>query len=234
MWFLILLVVGYTAKKSYPYLLVLLKKRRKKMYEERLLLETKVTESILESLKKIEEMIANGESIQKIIVLFSALVRKYFKNLFELGYEFTYQEIMNELRSRNISPTFKSVLKNFFERSLEVEFSGVATSRAEMSAMVSEFKEVLSLTSKEPLKTDERINIGKGKMTKVDIMFLDVAKAESHLRRNELNLAYGLYVNLHKKFNELSDRDKKRLHGFISRLYEEVKLARENYETDIS
>ncbi len=230
---LIVLVIGFSAYKTYPYLKIAAKKRKKKMYEERLMLETKITESILDSLRKIEEMLANGEDIEKIIVLFSALVRKYFKSLFDLGYEFTYQEIMNEINSKNISDTYKSVLRNFFERSLEVEFSGRSLSRSEMGAMISEFKQILSLTSREPLKTDDAQIKNKSK-NKIDRMFLQVASAESQLRHGELNKAYDIYVELRKDFEELKPKDKEKLHGFLSRLYEEIRLAREKYEYEHS
>ena len=232
--FLILLVLGYTSRKSYPYLLALMKKRKKKMYEERLMLETKITESILDNLHKIEAMIDNHEALEKIITLFSMLVRRYFKSLFELGYEFTYQEIMKELKLVNISPTFKSVLKNFFERSLEIEFSGNSSSYQEMTAMVSEFKHILSLTSKEPLKTNEKEIKAKLKSTKVDKMFINITNAESNSRKMELNKAFDIYLKLRKDFENLEFKDKQKLYDFISRLYEEIKLAREKFDYETS
>jgi len=233
LWALLLasiLLVTYTLRNSYPYLLTLVKKRKTKMYEEKLLLETSITESILDSLKKVEELLKKG-NIEKAVVMFSALARKYFKNLFNLEYEFTYEEIMEEINSKDISPVFKSVLQNFFERSIELEFSGKTVSKQEIGAMIAEFRHILSITSKKPIKTSEKETKGieQQNLTKMDGMFMAISDAEYSLRKKDINTAYNIYMAILKKFNELEGKDQERLHGFVSRLYEELNLAREKY-----
>ncbi|MEM4397964.1 MAG: Ig-like domain-containing protein, partial [Candidatus Woesearchaeota archaeon] len=63
MLFVLLSLLIATSKITYPYLIGYLKKRRKKYYEERLILEASVSESIFESIKKIEDL--SEEDIEK-------------------------------------------------------------------------------------------------------------------------------------------------------------------------
>jgi hypothetical protein len=219
----------YLLKQSYPSMAAMVKKKKRRYYEQRLLLETKVSESLFESLTKIENLLSK-EDIQKLILLFSIVVRKYFKSLFDLKYEFTYEELMNEIDSRKLSPTFKSVMKKFFERSIEMDFSGKTVSEQELRAMLSEFKQIVSFTSEEPLLEDKKAKTQTKPRNKVDALFANITEAESCLRRQDLNSAYFKYVAISHDFNSLSSEDKQKLHGFISRLYEEIKLAREKYE----
>lgn len=221
-----ILILGYTIKKTYPYILKSIKKRKIMLYEQRLLLETKVVESILENLAKIEKLIET-ERIEKLIMLFSDAMRRYFRNLLDLNYEFTYEELIEEITNRNLSSVFKKVLEDFFNRSLEMEYSGKSVSKEELKAMISEFKVILSMTSQEPLKTQELIP-GK-KLGKLDSMFSKITGAEEALRKKNMNKAYELYLEIHNEFNTLNDDEKKKLHGFISRLYYEIRLAREEY-----
>ena len=181
------------------------------------------------SLIKIQKLL-DSEKIEKIIVMFSMLVRKYFKNLFDLGYEFTYEEITKEIDTRKISHTFKLVLKKFFERSMEIEFSGKSVTTPEMRAMISEFKAILSITCKDPLKTKEKLTVtGSKQMNIIGKLFNEISEAEYALRNKDLNTAHSIYLTIHSEFKLLDKEEKIRLHGFISRLYEEIKLARETY-----
>jgi len=233
---LLIVLAGYIIKQTYPNLKIIVQEKKKKFYEERLLLETKISESIYDSLIKLEERL-NKESIEKLILLFSTTVRRYFKNLLGLKYEFTYDELIHEINSRDISPTMKSVLKKFFDRSLELEFSGKNVSKQELKAMISEFKQIVAHTSEEPLKTDEKEATdkkGKKELTQVDKMFVKISEAETVLRRGDINSAYFKYMRVVHEYKLLPVKEKEKLHGFISRLYEEIKLAREKfaYEND--
>ena len=141
------------------------------------------------------------------------------------------EELETEIQARNINPTLKSVLKNFFERSIEVEFSGKSVTRQELEAMISEFKQIVSYTSAGPLMISEEIKRMKTKsITKVDLLFVKISEAETSLMRGDLNGAYFKYLRLVHDFNYLPENDRKRLHGFMARLYDEIKLAREKYE----
>jgi hypothetical protein len=225
---LLMSLAAYVVKKAYPALLVLAKKKKRKYYEQRLLLEAKISESIFESILKLEKILYS-EDIAKLILLFSTIVRRYFKSLFKLKYEFTYEELINEIELQNISPTFKSVLKKFFIRSTEMEFSGKKVSREELRAMISELKQIVSLTSEEPLLAEEEIR-KKEKATKLEMMFLKISEAESSLRKIDLNDAYFKYLRLVHDYKDFTGEERLKLHDFIARLYDEIKLAREKYD----
>jgi hypothetical protein len=225
---LLMTLAAYVVRKAYPALLIFAKKKKRKYYEQRLLLEAKISESIFESILKLEKILYS-EDIAKLILLFSTIVRRYFKSLFKLKYEFTYEELIDEIELQNISPTFKSVLKKFFIRSTEMEFSGKNVSREELMAMISELKQIVSLTSEEPLLAEEEIR-KKEKASKLEMMFLKISQAESSLRRMDLNDAYFKYLRLVHDYKEFTGDERLKLHDFIARLYDETKLAREKYD----
>jgi hypothetical protein len=225
-----LMMFAYTVRRAYPYLALMAKKRKKRLYEERLMLETKIAESLLDEVNKLLQMLGK-EDMDKIIILFSAIVRKFFKSLLKLKYEFTYEELIKEISSRSIAPTFKKVLQEFFERTNDVEFSGKVVSVEEMRAMISEFKNMLSMTTLEPLKVEEmKIDLSKG--SNVDKIYMMISGAESALQRKNLNSAYELYMRIHSAFGALKPDEMKKVHGFVTRLYEEIRLSREEYELE--
>ena len=222
-------LLAYILHRSYPNLMRTFKRRRRQLYEERLLLEAKISESIFDSLLKLEAAL-DSEAIEKLILLYSTIVRRYFKNLFDLGYEFTYDELITEIRKRTLNEMLQGVLIGFFNRSLELEFSGKSVSKPELKAMISEFKQLVSYTSHEPYLQEEKAKKQKEKLNKIDTMFMKISEAESLLRRQDLNGAYFIYRRLVADFKLLSESDKKKLHGFVARLYDEIRLARERWQ----
>ena len=108
-------------------------------------------------------------------------------------------------------------------------------SKQELGAMIAEFKQIVAHTSEEPLKGEEKEDEEKKKGKKkelgqIDILFVKLSEAETVLRRGDLNSAYFKYMRVVHDFRLLSAKEKEKLHGFVSRLYEEIKLAREKFE----
>jgi hypothetical protein len=214
-----LLLVTYAAKKAYPWLLLLIKKKRKKEYESRLMLQTKITESILETLLKIESMIPTHD-INTLIIMLSTLIRRYFKNLFEIKYEFTYEELIIEIKSRDQTTAFKSVLKRFFDNSLDMEFSGKKVPKKQFKTLISEFKAILSITSKEPLNFLETTE------SSIDKIYLEISRAQQAIKHNDLNQAYNIYVQLSHNFSSLDKTIQKQISSYITILFEDIHFAR--------
>ena len=157
--------------------------------------------------------------------MFSSLVRKYFKHLFELNFEFTYQELIKEINTRNLSETFKKILLRFFDRSLVLEFSGNQIQKTEFRALIGEFKLILFLTAKEPLNIDDP-ELKPKNHTKLDRLYHEIAQAESYLRNNQIDEASTLYKKLHSGFDKLDHDHKQKIHSFVERLYHEINLKR--------
>ncbi|MEM2131270.1 MAG: hypothetical protein QXR96_01985, partial [Candidatus Woesearchaeota archaeon] len=236
--FILISLLIATGKISYPYFLSYLKKRKKKYYEEKLILEASVSESIFDSIRKIEELIEK-EDKEKLILLLSQVIRRYFKTLFNLRYEFTYEELIKEINSRKVSQTFKNVFINFFEKSTEIEFSGKSISKEEFKAFLSEFKQIVLLTSSLEKQREEaeknNTEIYKEKTTKEDKINLKdiynkINSAENLLIQKNINEAYFLYLRIINDYKLLDYDEKKKIYGFIERLYQEIKLAREEFE----
>jgi len=226
---LMVMLTAYLVTRSYPHIKQYVKRRKRKYYEERILLETRIIESIYDSLLRLERVL-HTEDIQKLILMFSIIVRKYFKSLFNLKYEFTYEELMKELEAKKVNPTFKEVLTKFFNRSIEIEFSGKSVSVQELEAMIAEFKQILSYTSATPLIEQEVKKERKEHLSHTDMMFSKISEAESMLIKEDLNNAFYLYKKLVHEFKQIPEQDKTRVQEFLSRLYQEMRLARERYD----
>ncbi len=223
--FLILLtgiVSMYTARKISLYLAEIARRKKRPM------LDIEATKALYESIIELEKLLASGADIEKVIIMFSEIVRKYFRSLLKLKYECTYEEIMLELGKLGLSDSFKKVLLWFFERSTEIEFSGRGVSRQEMAAMIEEFKQIVSLTSTLEFSEEEKEK-KKIPANKADRIYFMISSAEANLRNKKLNEAYEKYLTIHKEFKLLEKKDKEQLYRFIARLYEEINLAREFY-----
>ena len=81
---------------------------------------------------------------------------------------------------------------------------------------------------------DQEKKKSKKGLSKIDQMFVEIYEAEHSLRKGEINAAYFKYLRLIYDFKLLSKKEKEKLHGFLSRLYEEIKLAREKYDYEHS
>ncbi|MBN1502384.1 hypothetical protein JW930_02470 [Candidatus Woesearchaeota archaeon] len=219
---LIMLLLVFTVYQISPEIKRIygvLKKRKKKV-----VLEEKYEASILERLARLEHKIPHY-SVSNLLSEFSTISREYFKDLFSLEVEFTYEELINEIKQRKVDKELKKVLIGFFKRSTEMEYSGISISKLEFQAMINEFREIIYLTSTHEKEEKRESELVIKPRTQLDNLFFKISQAERKLRNKQLTESKKIYLELIEDFKKLSPAQKRRVSDFVNRLYEELSLA---------
>jgi hypothetical protein len=203
------------------------KKKRKK---EKLLLEVSASKSILDELDKLERRIKK-DNVQDLSSEFSKIIKKYFKDLFKVGYEFTNEELIKEMKLKKLEPELEKILIELFTKSSEIEYARYNISKTELQTLIDEAREIVNLTSLEDKnkenKQKEEINLEEKdpKLNEVEKMLVSVSNSQKLLQNNKTQESMKLYMDLLDSYNKLPEKDKSTMYPHLSRLYGEIKLA---------
>jgi len=198
---------------------------RKKREKEKELLALSFADKIINRLNKLESKLPRKYSTHTLSSEFSRIVREYFKDILNLQYEFTYDELLKEIKKKGLNPEIESLLVDFFNRATKIEFAGHKLRRRELQSLINEAKEIVHLTSKEEEdKKLKLIQIPK-EIKDVDKVFIAITNIEKLLSRNDIKRAMKLYLKTLDAYNDLKEKDKDIIYPVLKRLYKELKLA---------
>lgn len=110
------------------------------------LLDINAKQRILDALIDIESRIGI-DPVLKLQEELSGVVREYFKSILGLEFEFTYQELQEQLEQQHVLESLKDILESFFNRSSELEFSGKPITELVLRALISEVREIVYQTA---------------------------------------------------------------------------------------
>ncbi|MBT3463541.1 hypothetical protein HN827_09160 [archaeon] len=220
----------YALYRSAPVQLLLFPPAKRKKKKE-LILDVEAKQTLLERLAKLEKKIPRLKK-EEIIIEFSSISREYFRRLFEIEYEYTYEELQNELKNIEAEKSLKELLVKFFKQSSEISYSGsINISKNKIIERIYQFRKIIELTSvKDPgIKKPETIE-QKQKILeyKLDTFFLKVSNAKLAIKNNNINKAYKIYLELHKDYEKLKNNEKKRVVKYIENLYNDLYKIKNN------
>ncbi len=245
-----IVLMFFAYKLSSPYLAkVLLKikskftlKKKKKVPS----VEVKpLRQTILERLDKLEQKVKT-ETLETLSREFSVIIREFFRQQFNIEYEFTYEELEKEFKTKKLKPALAHVLGSFFKRITQIEFGGGALTKDELKALIVEIREIIELTAEntgekimkeegkeeitgeriEKKKERKKMEVIKIKGTGLKRIYAMISQAGIYLREGEGKKSKMLYYDVMKTYNKLSDKEKKKVYDAIKRLYDEIKLTK--------
>ncbi|HYD03179.1 MAG TPA: hypothetical protein VEC16_02670 [Alphaproteobacteria bacterium] len=160
------------------------------------------------------------------------LVRKFFGEYLKLDYEFTYEELSQELNKAFIKPKVKEQIDSFLIRLSESEYledSSLGT--AEINAYLNELNEIIkniiyeegSILA-EPTSVIKKV-FGKDSPDKAAVIAninASIDEAVFFINKGNLDSAKASYTNAMKSYDTLSKSDKKALHDKINDVYERI------------
>jgi hypothetical protein len=193
----------------------------KKAYNARL--------ELLESLANIESRLLTDKTSDLTTKFFNS-IRKFFKDLFHLDYEYSYEELMNELSQEQMEHTTKMILASFFKKVSELNFSGGDVSVLELESLIEEARSIIDLTTEktaEEKSTEQKSNQIKQLLLKaegLDKIFSLIAKAQQSLLYHGSENAKQSYLRIIDEYNKLPLIKKEKVYESIKRLYDEIKL----------
>jgi len=222
-------------KITHPYLsryftklkwrLSTMKKRRKieipKAYNARL--------EMLNKLKAIEKRL-DKEKISLLTNEFFQATRRFFKDLFKLDYEFSYEELMKELTKEKMDHSLKMILISFFKKISDIRFGGHEVSKTELKSLIDEARLIVNMTTQKT--EEEKIEERKVEQEKVtlykaeglDKIFGLISRAQNALTAHNKEKAKQCYFKIIHEYNVLPLSKKEKVYESVRRLYEEIKL----------
>ncbi|MGV8140846.1 MAG: hypothetical protein ACP5NW_00220 [Candidatus Woesearchaeota archaeon] len=168
-----------------------------------------------------------------------SLVRKFFGEYLKLDYEFTYEELSQELNKVFIRPKVKEHIDDFLIRLSESEYleeSHVDTKT--VNAFLKELDEIIRNMIYEEQSTQAEESFiqkvlnkkGKDSHDAIDIKSINgmIEELNFHISSGSLDVAKSSYVNLIKAYDALNKSDKKKLHDAMNEVYERLQTLIKN------
>lgn len=160
--------------------------------------------------------------LKQSIKRLSQITREFFKVLFSLNYEFTYEELRNEMAARKIDPELQTSILSFFKRISEIEYGGYELSQFELRSLLNELRRIVTSAAglyQKQLKQKQYYDIASMKGSEVFDMIMGAVKA---INSNDLDTSKQLYRSIIGAYKKLPDNEKKKVYTPIKRLYDEI------------
>jgi hypothetical protein len=167
------------------------------------------------------------------------IVRHFFGEYLKLDYEFTYEELSQELNKVFIRPKVKEHIDNFLIRLSESEYlEEDSLGSVEINAFLSELADIImNIISEEQAAIQEEDSLihrmlkMKHKETKV----IDLAGVSAlidelnfHITSGNLDSSKRLYVDVLKTYDGMPKDDKKKLHESMNEVYDRLQTLMKN------
>ena len=166
-------------------------------------------------------------------------VRKFFGEYLKLNYEFTYEELSQELNKVFIKPQVKETIDSFLIRLSESEYlEETILGTNELNSFLRELSKIITLMIYDdmPLKKEgsfikKVLNINsKSQDTDITISSVssEIENVNFVITGGDITLAKKSYIELLKKYDSLNKDDKKKLHMDMTELYDRLQIAIKN------
>ncbi|MEM4260364.1 MAG: hypothetical protein QXG00_03950 [Candidatus Woesearchaeota archaeon] len=202
------------------------KKRRKQI-----LINQAVKEELLKKLSDLEKDF-NKKDLGSLIGLFTGLVRIYYKEVFNLKYEFNLQQLFIAVKNRKMMYTIvKNILYSFAQKSAQVEFGKIKIYKFELQYLIDEFRQIIiqtSLTEDKDLGQEikERKPLTEHRY---EHFYIWLSNAEIALQYNRNDVAKRIYIDMLRRFEYLTPQEKDRIYFDMTRLYNEIRYVGSEY-----
>jgi len=167
-------------------------------------------------------------------------IRKFFSEYLKLDYEFTYEELSQELNKVFIKPKVKEHIDGFLIRLSESEYLEEASlGTVEINEYLKELDDIIRnvifddqpVVEESPTLIQKVLKIKHSEQEKV----MDISGVASlideinfHITNGNINTAKNSYVELSKLYDKLSKDDKKKLHDDMNEVYERLQTLIKN------
>ncbi|MFP4118945.1 MAG: hypothetical protein ACLFTH_02720 [Candidatus Woesearchaeota archaeon] len=163
-----------------------------------------------------------------------SIVKTFFKELLDLEYEFTHEELIEELQKIYLDKKHHEKLKTFITTVGMMEYTNKKFSQEELHELLEELKTIIDLLIKHHAKTSSFVKflskLGLHKKRKVE-METDKIEAKEELFRllkaveheDNSKRAKELYNKSLKYYNSLSKEEKQRYYDKLMQAYNKLK-----------
>jgi hypothetical protein len=209
--------------------------KRKKETPEK---EAAYEESALIMLRKLELKLktkkTRKDSLEKISKELMRIVRAFISGLLKIEYEFTYEELCNEITKHKISTPLRIMIITFFKRLSEINYKGHKISKKELIGFIKEARIIakagIEELSNENLNNNEKIKNNKKEAKRTSNesrtvleIYKDLIKANKSLKNHDMDSAKLSYIRIKENYDNLPLSKKRKIYKKIVSLYKKIK-----------
>lgn len=219
----------------------MLSKAKKQQTRKRAGTTKELTERTLKKLDTLSSQVFSRNA-DEIAVQFFALIHEFFGEYCRIRYEFTYNELIKEIRKRKAFEEFlQEKVIDLINQLQEKEFSNTELSKEDLKRYISELRPIVkackgqesgqqrfqgSFMSRVRLRIH---SIGKRLVREeASQIFLLLGELEKCVKEGDVENAQKTYKQIDKLYQRLSSEEQKTVFGSISKGYERVEEAYAN------
>lgn len=185
----------------------------------------------LKDIKKFKKELAGMQTEQAFNML-SDITKNFFKELLDLHYEFTYDELEKELRKRNKR---KELIDICHELS-ELKYSGKRITKQELDVFAQKIQELIK--KEEVRKEITELEVSKALRKEKPSLFgmvarlesekekkkhlLELMKQEEEALKKDMEIAKNIYHRILSSYYKLPSKDRKEIYERLTNFYQEV------------
>ncbi len=229
LWWIILLIIilliiwKYIKPKIHKKILMYLAKREQERKQAAMLpwlIELK--KSTLEQLNIILQESEKG-NIPLLSRQLVKVLRHFFKEIFEVKYEFTFEELMTEVAKRNMPRLLIAVLAEFLKQLILLEYGKRKITKEQLQSSVVKAKQIVELVIRY-VPMDYQTRKAEKYKDILQIYKLSI-QIRRYISRKELDRAKFVYYKVLNLYNKLSNTKKAQVYENISKLQKDLAKA---------
>ena len=148
------------------------------------------------------------------------------KNILNIKYEFTHEELMKEVKESKVKPGLKGIIKSFSEDMSKVKYSGYKLSKEESRSLLSEMKAITHLSTKKIGETKIAKETKPKPKNKFEQLSYHLSEAFEALLQENISKAKELYTKINKLKKGLEPEEMEMFENQIKRLEKEIKICK--------
>ncbi|MFH0831559.1 MAG: hypothetical protein V1886_01700 [archaeon] len=185
----------------------------------------------LRDIKKFRKELA-GKSVDEAFNLLSGITNRFFKEILNLNYEFTYDELEKELLKRNK----KKELVEICRQMSEMRYSGKKVTRQELDDFSLRIEQIVRKEDLKKEETELKVSraLEKGKpdfFSRIMQMQTEKSKKkhlielmgqEEEALKKDMEIAKKIYHNILSSYYKLPSKDRKEIYEKLTNFYKQV------------
>ncbi|MBS1266107.1 MAG: hypothetical protein MAG795_00072 [Candidatus Woesearchaeota archaeon] len=226
LWWIILLIIlliilwKYVRPKVHKAILAYLAKREEEKKQAAMLpWLVALRKRILEQLNIIQSESING-NVGLLSRQLTKVMRQFFKEVFDVKYEFTYSELMQEISKRNMPRLLITEVSQFLKIIIKMEYGKHKISRAKLQSTVVSAKQIVKLVIRYvPMKYQTKQAEKYKDILQIYRLSIQVHR---YISRDELDRAKFTYYKILNLYNKLTNEKKTQVYKNISKLQKDL------------
>ena len=213
------------------------KKKELELKKDKETIREKALKEINSLSKRIKEKELDAQASE-----FYDILRKFFAKIFKIKYQFTYEELRDELEKKKLDNRFQTRIDKFINKLTHIEYSNVTLTNERLKELITELKYLVKqltiIEKPEKKKVAKKLDSLKSRITKKANIFkklklkkvskpnkiikdinLLLKEGNESLKNRDTKKAGIIYKKIYELYRQLSLKDKDKIYNKISKVY---------------